>query len=353
MNRRFFTRAGLVGVVLASSGLAAACGGDSAADDAAEGMTLTLGVPGPTTSAAAFVLAQEAGLFEKHGVDVTITDKGALAPSEVAAGKLDLAQYGTGAAFAPAESGRDMSIVYALLGNATGAIQVAADSPLEPQDSLEDTLMQLSGARVGVQGQGGSSYGNASAISKYVVDKGGEPLKLVPLPDYGAMTAQLVSGQLDATVVFANPFLEAIAHNKLRVLVPSTDPDLAALEGGDFAAISVFGVSQTLEKKHDAVVAFVKSVHEAYDLMDDTDLADLAEQLHENPLLSSLSVDNIEQQLELDKPFWRPNNGEITEESWQTALDAMSNWGLTQDLAKDAFSFDSIVDMNYYNEAQE
>lgn len=352
MNVPTSRRIGVISVALMSFGLLTACGGQSSGSSGtASDMSLTLGVPGPTTSAAAFVYAQEAGLYEKHNIEVTITDKGALAPSEVAAGKLDLAQYGTGAAFAPTEAGRDMAVIYSLMGNSTGAVIVAEDSPATPGENLRDTLMQLSGKRVGVQGQGGSSYGNASVISDYIVDQGGDPLQLVPLPDYGAMTAQMVSHQIDASIVFANPFLDAIAENKIRVLVPSTDSELAELEGSDFAAISVFGLSKTLEGKSEAVTGFVKSIQAAYDLMDTTELSEIAEVLHEHPLLAALSVENIEKQLELDKPFWRPGNGEITEESWDGSLAAMSSWGLTQDLNDDTFSFERIVDMRYYDAA--
>lgn len=331
----------VVGLALAAAG----CGGDSSSS--ATRMELSLGLPGPTTSSAPFIVAQERGLFEKRGLTVQIEDKGALVPAEVAAGRLDLGQFGTGAAFAPAESGRDMAIVYGLTGNLAGAVQVAANSEFEQLGSTEETLMQLGGKRVAVQGQGGSSYGNAMAISEFVKSRGGKPLELVSLTDFGSMSAQVISGQVDASVVLTNPYVDAIDKGKVVELVPATDKVLQEIEGGDFAAISVFGLASTVEEKREAVTAFVGAVREAYEIMASEEPSQIAETLAQSPVFENLSTENLEAQLALDKPFWNPNDGLITKELWQATLDAIGNWGLPQDLTADTFSFDNIVDMSF------
>jgi ABC-type nitrate/sulfonate/bicarbonate transport system substrate-binding protein len=357
MNYRYarcFLATSIACAVLVAATACSSKAGDSSAKATTGGGSvgsLTVGVPSIATLTAVLFVAKAEKYFQKYHVNVDIQTAGATAGTDVAAGRLDIAQLGTTGAFAPAAAGRQTSIIYWLAGNATSAVSVRAQSPLKPADNALDTLMELSGKRVAVQGSGTSSSGNAAAFSKYIVSRGGKPLQIINLPTLDAINAQLLSGQIDAAVGLPDYVAPAIAAGKARILVSASDPSIIKLSGGSTSAISLFGLKTNLQKKSAAVAAFLAALRDALKYLNSHSVAQVATLLHGLSYFSNQSLASVEATYKLDVPFDSPEGGYISAPTWTRSLDAFKSWGLDLNVNDSEFSYDSIVDMSYWNAA--
>jgi ABC-type nitrate/sulfonate/bicarbonate transport system substrate-binding protein len=337
--------AALAGLVATLS--LAACGG-SDADSASSTDSLSVATSSASTIGTELYLAQTLGYAKKYGVDLTITNAGALGATQAAAGKIDLAQFGASAPLAPADQGRPMSIVYGLANSVTRGITTSTTSPIKGGDT-EDVLMQLAGKKLVTQGTGGSGFGNATMVSDWIVDHGGKRPTIVSVDAADAISSQLISGQADAAVMLPDYVAGGLAAGKLQMLVPNTDPLMTEITGGDYPAVTLFGLSSTLKKKPDAVAGLIAALRDAHAYVTSHSIDEVAAQLVKNPAFEGQTLDTIKTTLQYDPPFLSPNDGNIDEDSWKTTLAAMSHWGTGLDLTESTFDYDHMVDMSYWD----
>jgi ABC-type nitrate/sulfonate/bicarbonate transport system substrate-binding protein len=336
-----------------SAGSSASSAGSSASGGSGTASvgSLSVGVPGVSTISAVLYVAQEQGLYQQHHVTVNLVNAGATAGTQVAAGQLNVTQLGTTGAFAPTASGRQTSIIYWLAGNATAGVAVRTGSPLKPAATALQTLMELSGKRVAVQGTATSSSGNAAAFSKYIVAHGGKPLQIVNLPTVDAISAQLLSGQVDAEVGLPDYVAPAIAAGKARILVNASDPSIIQLGGGSVVAVSLWGLKSQLQSEQPAVTAFLAAIRQAQAWMASHSVSDIAAVLAKTSAFADFTTVAMEGTLKFDVPFNAPQGGYVDSASWSRSLKSFANWGLTQNLSSPEFSYAQAVDMSYWNAA--
>jgi NitT/TauT family transport system substrate-binding protein len=342
--------------IMVSSALAAAalmavsaCGSDSSSP--ADAAMITIAMPAISTLQTELYVAQQNGYFDRHGVDVTLLNAGALGPTKVAAGQADLAQYGTSAGFPAAVSGRPMSVVYGFATNVSRGIIVSGDSPIKDGTPAEDALMSLSGKKLVTTGTAGSGPGSAKMVGDWIVAQGGNRPTIVSVDTGDAAASQLISGQADASIGLPDYAAGAILAGKLRMPVSNSDPKMAEVTGGEFPAITLFGQSAVLKKKAKAVTGVIAALREAHAYVQTHSLSDVAEILAQAPDFEGQSIDAIKATIKYDPTFFSPEDGFVSESAWTTALKAMDNWGTGQDLSKSTFSYGSYVDMSYWNDA--
>lgn len=331
----------------------AACGssGQNAANSTKTPLSLTIGLPVVATVSAEIWLGQTQGFFKKHGVDVSISNAGATAGTEAAAGRVDVTQQGCSGALAPAASGHQTSIIYWMVGNVNAAVQVPVGSSLKAKATTAATVMELAGKRVAVQGVGGGAYGVASSLNAYVRAHGGKPLTIVNLSSSSAITAQLISGQVDAAVGANDELAGSLAAKKLRILVDASDPTMKQITGGDVAGVCLWGLKSQLQGKPQAVAAFVAGLRDSYKYITATSPSVIAQDLHGIKDFSPLSLAAIQESLSYDLPFMTPSAGFLSAGVWQNTLKAFAGWGTGLTLSDSEFSYQNIIDMSYWNAA--
>jgi NitT/TauT family transport system substrate-binding protein len=348
--------AGLVAVALAASACGSSGGSGTAApkQSAGEPTTvgeMTIGVSVPATVSTELYIAQTQGFYQKHGVDVTLTVTGATTATQAAAGRVDLVQQGCSSSLAPAASGRQTTIAYWLVGNNAG-VQVASNSSITKQADSTDSLLELAGKRVGVVGVGGGAFGMANSISAYLKSKGKAPVTIVNQDNAAAVSASLISGQIDAAVGPADTLAGAIGAGKVKILIDADDPVMAPLGGGtSIAGICLWGLKSQLQSKPKVVAAFIAALRDAYKYVSSTDPSVVAGELHTSKDFATLPVSTIEDELKLDLPFLTTTAGQMSQDVWNRTLSAFSTWGLGLKLDNPAFTYSSIVDMSYWNAA--
>jgi ABC-type nitrate/sulfonate/bicarbonate transport system substrate-binding protein len=352
--RRGRAAAALLTCALACCGLVA-CGGtdNSGAQQpkTAAPLSLSVGLPVAATVSTEVWLAKSKGFFTKHNVDVSVTNAGSTASTEAAAGRIDITQQGCSGPLAPAASGHQTSIIFWMVGNVNASVQVGNGSSLKALGSTANTVMELAGKRVAVQGVGGGAYGEANALNAYITSHGGKPLTIVSLSSAGAISAQLISGQIDAAVGAADEVAGAIAAGKVRIILDAGDPVLKQISGGDIAGVCLWGLRSQLRGKAAAVAAFVAGMRDAYQYVSTTPAPQLAADLHSIKDFGSLTIADIEQSLRYDLPFMTSSAGFLSEDVWTNTLKAFGGWGLHQNLSDPRFSYGDIVDMSYWNAA--
>lgn len=354
MTRGKRLTAALATIAVAALGLAACGSDDEGSDSSSSGgdMSLTIGIPSVSTVSAELYIAKVNGYFDDAGVDVDISNEGANAPTQAAAGRVDMIQLGTSGAFQPTLSGRPMSVVYWFAGNTAASVTVASGSSITEQATVGDTIMELAGKRASVQGVGSSSYGNATAYNSYIEEHGGEPMKLVNLADAGAIQAQLLSNQIDAALGVPDYLATAIDTDKAKVIVKASDPEAKQILGGDLAAVSIWGLQKTVDEKPDAVAAFITGLRQAHQFLTTHTPEEVAAVLKKDDDFAQFSDSSLVTTLNFSEPFYSPNDGEITEDVWNNTLAALDKWGLGVDLEDPALSYDSMVDMGPWNDSK-
>ncbi|HEY3749278.1 MAG TPA: ABC transporter substrate-binding protein [Pseudonocardiaceae bacterium] len=340
-----------VGLVIAGCGSGAGSSGSAAPSSAGAGgakPTITVGLSAVTTVSAELYLGRTQGFFAKHGVTVNLTNTGSTSATEAAAGRVDLVQVGCSSALAPAVAGHQTSIVFWMLANNAG-IQVPAGSALRPANTAAGSVMELAGKRIAVQGVGTGAYGEAQAMRAYIGAHGAKPPVVVSLPNASAISAQLVSGQVDAAVGAADVVAGAVADGKVRILVRAENPGLKEVSGGDVAGVCLWGLKSKLAQEPKAVAAFIAGMRDAYRYVTATQPATIAGILHTTKDFGSLGVDTVEQSLGYDVPLFTTSAGQLTPAVWETTLKAFAGWGLGLNLSDPRLSYGDIVDMSYWN----
>jgi ABC-type nitrate/sulfonate/bicarbonate transport system substrate-binding protein len=288
----------------------AACGSDS--DDGGSGggggdaaSQLTLGYF-PLVHTATAVHAEETGLFEEEGLDVTLeqTAGGAQAIPSLVAGELDIVYGNYTSALLAAQQGLPVRI---LAGNDVGAddhaIMVAGNSSLqEPADLARATVAVNNLQNIG-------SVAVNAILEEEGVDASTVDFVELPYPD---MQAALDAGDVDA-IWQVEPFQASALANGHRVLFP--------LFSGPVEGMPVAGwltTEQFVQENPDAVEAFRAALAASVDELqgDRERLVELV------PTYTQVPAEVVEQ---VALPEWAP---EPDEEQLQKMADLMLDYGI-------------------------
>lgn len=204
------------------------------------------------SDAAACLYAEEAGLFRKAGLDVTLLPNasGSAIASAVIGGAVDIGKSSLTALITAYSKGIPIvliapSALYNPDSPVTGTI-VRADSPLR-------SARELNGKTVSVQSVRGSLQ---LATMAWVDQNGGDSstIKFLELPPPAGLIA-LDSGRVDA-VTLANPFLtQAVSEKKARVLGWSSEAIAKR-----FLLTAYFTMKDFAAKNPDAVTHFAQAM---------------------------------------------------------------------------------------------
>jgi NitT/TauT family transport system substrate-binding protein len=204
------------------------------------------------SDAAACLYAQEAGLFRKAGLDVTLIPNasGSAIASAVIGGAVDIGKSSLTALITAYSKGIPIVLVapsalYNVESPVTGTI-VRSDSPLR-------SPRELNGKTVAVQSVRGSLQ---LATMAWVDQNGGDSstIRFLELPPPAGLIA-LDSGRVDA-VTLANPYLtQAVSEKKARVLGWSSEAIAKR-----FLLTAYFTTKDFAAKNPDAVAHFAQAM---------------------------------------------------------------------------------------------
>lgn len=338
--------------VLACLASLTACGTSSSGSDGTDGpIALTVGLSSPTVNDAEFFYGLETGIFTKVGLNISVVSQGSVEPTNLAAGKLVIGDFGTTGMFAAIKAGRKMTAVFSeVTGNSGGAITIKADAKYQ-------TVQDLSGTTVGVVGANGQTYGAAEAYSAYIAAHGGQPLKIVVEPSTSALTSAVESGQI-AAAVFSPIFGAAIKAGILRQMLSASDPLAQQITGKTMASVAFFGLSSELAKNKTAITRFIAGERLSRMALDKASDAEIAAALakNENFAPTVIDADALQQEVTDSRPFWAAEDGFISASRWKDSLTAFGGWGLNvngvaMDMTDEALSYQNAVDMSYWNDA--
>lgn len=211
-----FARAAAVGTVLTFA--LTACGGGGTTGGGGDGeelQPLTIGVI-PIAPSAPVQLALDEGIFEKHGLDVTIetAQGGAAMLPAVSGGSMDIGVGNPLSVILAKDQGLDMKILSGYsssMAEGEDITGVAAN-----QDAGIASWADLAGKRVAVN----TINGQGDLTIKEAVSKaGGDPdaVNFVEMP-FQDMPAQLERGEIDAAWV-PEPFLTQLINGEQTALV--------------------------------------------------------------------------------------------------------------------------------------
>lgn len=294
-------------------------------------------------------IAAANGYFHDAGVDVTILGGvGANSLNFVSTGRSDLAMIGTASSFLPTSQGRPMSVVYNFSGGGLGGDVVVR------KESAYSSLVELGGKRLGTIGVGGSAYGAVQLYSQYSQRHGGGAFVSVPFQDASTLAASLRSGQIEAAVGPEGWFDTGIASGAFRILVDTTKSSVReTFFGGYYAENSIFGLTDNLRAKREAVTRFLEGISRADAWVHHHTPEQIADTLASLPDFKAVPYSAGVASARYTYYFWTPYNGMITRYIWNRSLKQFALWGLPGiDVSSAEFSYDRRVDMSYLQEAE-
>lgn len=341
----------LLASLVACSSSARSTGAKTSYDSKAGTISFTYGDPNPGVNDAWLFYAVQTGVFQRVGLKPKMVVQGSLEPTNLAAGRLALGDFGTPSIFPSIEAGHKMNMVFMPgTGNPDGGIVVKAKAGI-------NKVMDLSGKSVGCVGLNGQGYGAAASWSTYIQKQGGKALHIVVEPNAGALTSAVESGQVAAA--FTTPiFGKAIAAGLLKQLIAATDPLTRKVTGVDMAAAAEYGSTAQLQKNRTAVTRWVAAARIGLKLVNKASDAQVADVLSKNSLFapSVISKSALISEIARARPFWGAEGGFVSKARWKDSLKIFGTWGLNLggvqiNLQASQFSYGSVIDMSYWNDA--
>jgi NitT/TauT family transport system substrate-binding protein len=237
---------------------AAAFSGSASGASAADKMTLALpGVP-PVFSGVSALVARDAGLFKKHGLDVEVKfmDSGAAAAKAVVSGNID-------ASMSPSQ------FVAALASNAGAPVRAIwgldnSDWILGSMDPAKASCEAMKGQGVGVDSKGGARWIQLNTIlarkCKLKIDV---DVKTVPLSSN--VGTAMASGQINFGILHLDdlPAIEKKGGKKVTIFetIEKVAPNVHYL--------LLIARKDNIEKKRDAYIRLVAALRDAAAMLHD------------------------------------------------------------------------------------
>jgi ABC-type nitrate/sulfonate/bicarbonate transport system substrate-binding protein len=306
---------------------------------------VTLAVPANFPGFAAAFVAKANGYFSDAGVDAKLlTNTGANTLTFLTSKRADLVMLGASAALVLPPKGVSTSIVYSFLGGGeAGNVGITADSGISD-------IMELSGKRVGTQGTGNASWGWANLFSDYVESHGGKAFTIVPLANLPSLLGTLKAGRVEAGVGAPSWFL----GSDFKLLVDNADPppELEGLVSAETMEAGIFGLTENLTSRREAVTRFLKGIRRADAWLKQASSKEVAETLHSLPEFASQTPEALEATVDVERPYWSPTQGVISQELWERSLENYGAWGTPGvDVTDPINSYEKRVDMSYLDAA--
>ena len=292
-------------------------------------------------------VAEANGYFKDAGVKVNfLNNVGMNVLNFIASGQADVTYFGTALAFSMVARGKPTSVIYNFSGGGIGGM-VLANKPYKD-------VMELSGKRVGTLGVNGGSYGFAQFYSQYIQKRGGTKFDIVPFADPATLVNSVKSGQVDAATSQEGLFAAAEKAGGIYVVVDTKDATQRAKYIGPYVAEnSMFGATDVLQVKRDAVVRYLRGIDKALAWVRSHSPEELAALLvDKSPTFKSIPLETELVSTRYTSHFWSPERGRISEDMWNRSLPLFALWNLQGvDVTKPEFAYGQRVDMSYLDEA--
>jgi len=366
MTRLRFVGAGLLAALalIVATATAASAGSSTRSTRALD--TLTVAEVTAVPNFVVLYVAQAEGLFRKHGLEVKILENaGANTLNLLVSGQADLTWYATSNALLLASQGKPTTVI--MNGSRdTGAAILSAQNIT--------SLAQLSDlgndCTIGTLTIGTQTYGYAVqylAKPKLKLEK----CRLRQVGTAATLYALLQSRQVQAAVMpLSSAVIGAQTYGQHLLVSPNKTGYRKEYGFPDFMNSSWFGLTSTLESKHDEVVRFLKAIGEANKLVVPKNLTRLANDLAKFSVFQSTPFNTLRQslayvvnylgqgitfaspaQVKAHPKAFSSNPGYIPKGVWNTSVQQYEKWGLTIDPNASYAQYRQRVNMSYLAEA--
>ncbi|GLW99369.1 hypothetical protein Misp02_34560 [Microtetraspora sp. NBRC 16547] len=224
------------------------------------------------------VLADELGIFAKHGLEVTLLNVqgGPAGTSAVLSGSADVMLNGTDnvTLARAAKGGPDLVVVSGNTSKQINSLIVRSDLPTPNLDSgYPEAMRDLAGKKIGVPARG-SSLENITRIMLKAADM--DPDKDViwlALGTAQAMATAIQTGQVDALLAPEPLLTQTVLKGDAKFLV---DMRTGKPEELQWPFNMWWALRGTIQKKHDSIGAFQEAMKETFAyLQDDANLDEI------------------------------------------------------------------------------
>lgn len=322
----------------------AGCAGDSGSgtDATEEVPSLTVGVRNLQASAASLYWAEAEGYFDDAGLDLNLVVGEAAQTSQLVAGQTDVYWGGSqGGLLGIVNSGKPIHTIYAFDSRANGYVVAADESVQTPADCASMTTAPA-----------GTVMHAWTRQMERIYDTSWELTQLTTIP---AILANVVADRTDCAIGNITYYQGAVDDGTLLLILDPGDPSTLPADWPEPGVEdAVGGLPEVLEAKRPAVELLLATYDAALEDFLATDATEIAETLQafDAGWAGAGTVEALATSLEQFKQYLSPDDGYISEETWDRTLEFFELGGLdflTTD--PDRFSYTNAVDMSYLEEA--
>ena len=301
---------------------------------------IKIAVTSLTAGNAVTYIAIAEGFFKEANVEVTTIDAaGPNLLNLVVSGQADLGQGSMTNALTATLQDKPMKVLFQYQGNAAGGFLAAKNE--------YTSLSQIK--RVGAGGPGTSIFGYCNFFKAAAK----ATWECVPMESYTVRKAAFLSGQIDAVMDTYAQLFDMVEKGQAKAMIDVRKPEVRRLYmKEDTGDAGIWGLTETLEKKREAVTRFMTGIGKAVAWMDSHTDMEIALSLKKVKTFDALTAENLAGQEKNYREVNHPNKGYITEAAWGVDLDGWALWGLgdaiTSKIKDPIFSYKQRVDMSFY-----
>jgi ABC-type nitrate/sulfonate/bicarbonate transport system substrate-binding protein len=282
-------------------------------------------------------LAEVLGYAEDEGLDLKVQSLEANVVSAVVAGRADMAEFGSGSALAPVSEGKDTALVFGVqAGWATGFVAAG--------DGIDD-LSQCK--RVSTHPRGSSAYSSAASYKKAT----GADYELVEFTTPTDVVASVLSGQSDCASSSLGILTPGLSEGLHLILDARDEAQIPPDSVQGTTGVGLWGMKDGLAEKKSATVKLMRALAKVQDYLETATPEEVATELVKHPDFAANEVDALAANVKAEVPFFFPNDGRILDEDWEKTLVYYQIGNPAIEPGDDLWSYDSRVDMSYFDEA--
>jgi ABC-type nitrate/sulfonate/bicarbonate transport system substrate-binding protein len=301
---------------------------------------ITIAVTSLTAGNAVTYIALAEGFFKEANVEVkTLDAAGPNLLNLVVSGQADLGQGSMTNALTATLQDKPMKVLFQYQGNAAGGFLAAKNE--------YTSLSQIK--RVGAGGPGTSIFGYCNFFKAAAK----ATWECVPMESYTVRKAAFLSGQIDGVMDTYAQLYDMVEKGQAKPMIDVRKPEVRRLYmKEDTGDAGIWGLTETLEKKREAVTRFMTAIGKAVTWIDTHTDLEVGQSLKKLKTYEALTVENLAGQEKNYREVNHPNKGYITEAAWRVDLDGWALWGLgeaiTSKINDPIFSYQQRVDMSFY-----
>jgi ABC-type nitrate/sulfonate/bicarbonate transport system substrate-binding protein len=284
---------------------------------------------------APFYVGKAKGFFEKHGIELEMVQVGAEAAPSLVSGHIDVDAGGINEPFPIVQQGKKIQIINGTYGGGVvGFVAGSVNNIKECQKMATFT-------------EGQQTYGWSVNYEEFFHAN----YELVSQTDFVNIPSVLAAGRTDCATGTYGILQPVVAEGKAKFLVDPREKQKMPPNLTTMPEAGMYAMTSELEEHPETITKLLEGYNESVEYFEQTEPSVLAkETLEADKGFGVVPESILAEGIEVNKEFFSPEHGLISEEGYKTILEFSETAGLDY-VSGPEFSYENMVNMSFLEEA--